>query len=81
MSKWCETCHRNELAGEWQPCSEDCPVFGKDFNELAKIVVSMKGIKIRAKCKHMREDGICLKGASSTGVCHEHCSHFEREVR
>ena len=30
----------------------------------------------KAKCKHMREDGICLKGASSTGMCKEHCSHY-----
>lgn len=37
--------------------------FGKDWD--------------RDVCKHMREDGICLKGASSTGRCEEHCSYFE----
>ena len=77
MSKWCDTCHRNELTGEWRPCSEDCSVFGKSFDDLAKIVVSIKGIKIKPKCKHMRDDGICLKGASSTGMCKEHCSYYE----
>lgn len=39
MSKWCNTCYRNEFTGEWQPCSKDCPVFGKDFDELAKIII------------------------------------------
>ena len=47
MSKWCNTCHRNELTGVWQSCNADCPVFGKDFEELAKIVVSIQGIKIK----------------------------------
>ena len=28
-------------------------------------------------CKHRREDGICLKGASSTGKCKEYCSYYE----
>ena len=78
MSKWCKTCHRNELAGVWLPCSDDCPVFEKDFDDIAKIVVSMQGIKIRPRCKHMRNDGICLKSASSTGICEEHCSYFEQ---
>lgn len=32
---------------------------------------------IREKCKHMREDGICLNGASSNGRCKEHCSYYE----
>lgn len=39
MSKWCETCHRNEITGEWRSCSDDCPVFGKFFDDLAKIVI------------------------------------------
>lgn len=34
----------------------------------------------RKKCKHMREDGICLKGASSSGRCNTSCSHYETEV-
>ena len=78
MSKWCDTCHRNEITGEWKSCSKDCPVFGKNFEEFARIVVSMQGIKIRERCKHMNDDGICLNGASSNGRCKEHCSYFER---
>ena len=39
MSKWCSTCYRNEITGEWKSCGEDCPVFGKDFEELAKVVI------------------------------------------
>lgn len=31
----------------------------------------------RKKCKHMREDGICLKGASSSGRCMQYCSYYE----
>ena len=33
--------------------------------------------KFKKVCKHMREDGVCLKGASSSGRCQEHCSHYE----
>lgn len=44
MAKWCDTCYRNEITGEWKSCSDDCPVFGKYFDELAKIVVSIKEI-------------------------------------
>lgn len=39
MSKWCDTCYRNELTGEWKSCTKDCPVFGKSFEELARIVI------------------------------------------
>lgn len=78
MSYWCNICQRNKITGVWQPCSEDCPVFGKHFEDLAEIVVSIKGIKIRSTCKHMRDDGICLNGTSSTGRCEEHCSYFEQ---
>ena len=39
MSKWCNTCYRNEFTGEWKSCSEDCPVFGKYFDDLAKIII------------------------------------------
>lgn len=28
-------------------------------------------------CIHMREDGVCLNGASSTGRCKKHCSYFD----
>ena len=39
MAKWCDTCWRNEITEEWKSCNDDCPVFGKDFEELAKIVI------------------------------------------
>lgn len=44
MSKWCGACSRNEITGEWQSCSNDCPAFGKHFDDLVKIVVSIKEI-------------------------------------
>lgn len=28
-------------------------------------------------CIHMREDCVCLNGASSTGRCKKHCSYFD----
>lgn len=34
----------------------------------------------RKKCKHVSKDGsLCLKGASSSGRCNLHCSHYEME--
>lgn len=36
MSKWCETCYRNNMSDGWKSCDDDCPVFGKHFEELAK---------------------------------------------
>ena len=36
MSKWCETCYRNNMSDEWKSCDDSCPVFGKYFEELAK---------------------------------------------
>lgn len=44
MAKWCNTCNRNVITGEWQSCNDDCPVYGKSHDELAKIVVSIKEI-------------------------------------
>lgn len=29
------------------------------------------------KCKHVNDNGICLKGVSSCGHCIRHCSYFE----
>lgn len=40
MSKWCSTCHRNEATGEWESCGPSCPVFGMDFDDLAKRVIA-----------------------------------------
>ena len=37
MSKWCNTCHRGEATGEWG-CDSSCPIFGMDFDDLAKRV-------------------------------------------
>lgn len=42
MSKWCDTCHRNEITGEWESCSKDCPIFGKDPEEIKDIATEMK---------------------------------------
>lgn len=39
MSKWCNTCHRNNLKDIWNSCSGDCPVFGKDFDDLAEMLI------------------------------------------
>ena len=39
MSRWCDTCHRNEITGLWQSCSSDCPIFGKDFGRLQRFVL------------------------------------------
>ena len=42
MSKWCNVCMRNIMTPgtTWEPCTSDCPVFGKTFGELAEIVLS-----------------------------------------
>lgn len=42
MSRWCDTCYRNEATGEWESCNKDCPAFGKYFEELENAVVEMK---------------------------------------
>lgn len=38
MSRWCNTCHHNE----YQSCNKDCVVFGKNFEELAEIVIKQE---------------------------------------
>lgn len=43
MAKWCETCYREPYVG----CNVDCPVFGKDFDELAKMVIQYEKLKSR----------------------------------
>ena len=42
MAKWCNKCYRNELTGEWKSCNDDCPIFGKSYEELIKIVLENK---------------------------------------
>jgi hypothetical protein len=42
MSRWCDTCHRNEITGEWKSCTKDCPVFGKAPEEIENIAIEMK---------------------------------------
>ena len=38
MSKWCDTCYRNEITGEWEPCDESCPMFGRYFGAAKKLI-------------------------------------------
>lgn len=40
MSRWCNTCHLENVTGRYEPCDENCPVFGKDFNDLAKRIIA-----------------------------------------
>lgn len=40
MSKWCNTCYRNEATGGYESCDKSCPVFGTDFEDLAKRVIA-----------------------------------------
>lgn len=35
MGRWCNECHLGKQMGEYMSCSEECPVFGKHFEELA----------------------------------------------
>lgn len=50
MSKWCDTCYKNELSDEWKSCDSECPVFGKSPKEIAKIVLKHEGeTKMTAK--------------------------------
>lgn len=35
MSRWCNECHLAKQTGEYMNCSQECPVFGKHFEELA----------------------------------------------
>ena len=42
MSKWCDTCSRNKITGEWKSCGRDCPAFGKHHEELAEMVIKQK---------------------------------------
>lgn len=41
MSKWCKKCYRNEMNNEWESCDESCPIFGKDFEDLAKRILAV----------------------------------------
>ena len=38
MSRWCNTCYNNE----YPSCNKDCVMFGKNFEELAKIVIEQQ---------------------------------------
>lgn len=58
MSKWCDTCYRNEITGEWEPCGESCPVFGRYFGELAHHVISHEVGKIKPYVKEYAADKI-----------------------
>lgn len=56
MSKWCDTCHRNEITGEWKSCSKDCPAFGKPFDEIKEIAVEMKNATLVDKIASFFEE-------------------------
>ena len=43
MSKWCDTCYRNEVIGEWKSCDASCPMFGKHYED--DVLVKQKGNK------------------------------------
>ena len=47
MSKWCETCYRNALSKEWKSCDSTCPIFEKDFGELAEMTIKYENLKCR----------------------------------
>ena len=49
MSKWCGKCYRNEMYNKYDSCNKDCPVFGKNFEELAIIVLKTK-LKDEREC-------------------------------
>lgn len=38
MSKWCNTCHHSE----YPSCDHNCIVCGKDFEELAEVVIKQR---------------------------------------
>jgi hypothetical protein len=45
------------MTGEWKSCGNDCPVFGKDFDELARMVIGLI-IGDKRKCANCgRSDG------------------------
>ena len=62
MSKWCSKCYRNEATGTYESCDESCPVFGMDFEDLAKrmIAVSMTDEDL------LPEDCLYIKGYLTT---------------
>lgn len=70
MSKWCETCHRNKATGIWASCEPSCPVFGKDFEELAEMVVT--NLESKSKLDKVKgfiksyDGAICI--SENTGV-------------
>ena len=39
MSKWCNECHLNKQTGEYMSCSQECPISGKDFEELSSLYI------------------------------------------
>lgn len=58
MSKWCNTCHREPYEG----CQSNCPIFGLDFDELAKkhleVINKLKYLKACAETVDAYEDDI-----------------------
>lgn len=42
MSKWCDTCYRNEVIGEWKSCDASCPMFGKHYEDIDKYIACIQ---------------------------------------
>lgn len=51
MSQWCTTCYRRP----YRSCDSSCPVFGKDHDELAEMVLKSK-IVYCGNCKREGTD-------------------------
>ena len=49
MAKWCGTCAKCAITGEYNGCDDSCPVFGKSFEELAEIAVKYGMLKSRVE--------------------------------
>ena len=74
--------HRNlkqygKFVGYAWESDDECDVeFEEDDGYVEQKHVSVSWLDF--ECKHRRKDGICLKGASSSGVCtHPLCSCYE----
>lgn len=64
MSQWCNECHQNKMFGQWKSCENDCPIFGLDFEDLAKkhleVISKLKYLKACAKEVDRYEDDFFL---------------------
>lgn len=62
MSQWCNECHQNKMFGQWKSCENDCPIFGLNFEDLAKkhleAIRKLKYLKACAETVDAYEDDI-----------------------